>query len=71
MFKVTKVSNNMNRFQTDCNTNGYPNYLLARDTNIGEAMRSPTIKSDDKTPSSKLFNLKSHLQTTRQIVKNY
>jgi len=69
MFKLTKVSNNKNRFQTDYNTNGYSNYLLARDANIGEATRSPTIKADDKTPSSKLFNLKSPLHTSRQIVK--
>jgi hypothetical protein len=41
-------------FQIDCNTNGYSSYLLA-EANIGEATRNPTIKTDDKIPSSKLF----------------
>jgi len=26
-------------------------YLLAREANIGEAIRSPTINEDDRTPS--------------------
>lgn len=41
-------------------------YLFASDANIGEARRSPTMKADDKTPSSKLFKLKSPLYTRIQ-----
>lgn len=37
-------------------------YLLASDANIGEAARRPTINADDRTPSWKLFKLKSPLQ---------
>lgn len=37
-------------------------YLLASDANIGEATRRPTINADDRTPSWKLFKLKSPLQ---------
>jgi hypothetical protein len=48
-------------------TNGYSNYLLARDANIGQATRSPTRKADDKIPSSKLFKLKSPLHIRRQM----
>jgi hypothetical protein len=33
--------------------------LLAKEANIGEATRSPTMKADDRTPSSKLLKLKS------------
>lgn len=55
------------QLQIYCNTDGYSNYLLAREANIGEATRSPTIKADDKTPSSKLFKLKSPLHTKRKI----
>lgn len=36
-------------------------YLFANEANIGEATRSPTMKADDITPSSKLFNLNSPL----------
>jgi hypothetical protein len=43
--------------------NGY--YLFANDANIGEATRSPTIKADDRTPSSKLLKLNSPLHTIR------
>lgn len=42
------------------NTYGY--YLFVRAANIGEDTRSPTINADDKTPSSKLLNLKFPLQ---------
>jgi hypothetical protein len=31
------------------NINGH--YLFERDANIGEAIRSPTIKADERTPS--------------------
>lgn len=31
---------------------------MAADANIGDATRSPTIKADDTTPSSKLLRLK-------------
>jgi len=41
-------------------------YLFAREANIGEATRSPTIKADDRTPSSKLFKLKSPLYGSRE-----
>jgi len=37
-------------------------HLLAREANIGEAIRSPTINADDRTPSWKLFKLKSPLK---------
>lgn len=36
-------------------------YLFANDANIGQATRSPTMKAEDKTPSSKSFRLKSPL----------
>jgi hypothetical protein len=42
-------------------------YLFDRDANIGEAIRSPTIKADDRTPSSKLFNLKSPLHKSTKL----
>lgn len=38
------------------------NYLFANDANIGEATSSPTMKADDRKPSSKLFKLNSPLQ---------
>lgn len=44
---------------TASNTNRH--YLFVRDANIGEARRSPTIKADDRIPSSKLFKSKSPL----------
>jgi len=44
-------------------------YLFAREANIGEATRSPTIKAEDKTPSSKLFKLKSPLHKRRKIYR--
>jgi hypothetical protein len=34
-------------------------WLFAKEANIGEAIRSPTINADDKTPSWKLFKLKA------------
>lgn len=37
-------------------------HLFAKDANIGEATRSPTINAEDRTPSWKLFKLKSPLQ---------
>lgn len=39
-------------------------HLFAKDANIGEATRSPTMNADDKTPSWKLLKLKSPLQAT-------
>jgi hypothetical protein len=35
---------------------------LAREAKIGEAIKSPTINADDKTPSWKLFKLNSPLK---------
>lgn len=40
-------------------------YLFADDANIGDAIRSPTMNADDKTPSSKLSKLKSPLNLER------
>ena len=37
-------------------------HLFDKDANIGEATRSPTINAEDRTPSWKLFKLKSPLQ---------
>lgn len=37
-------------------------YLFAKDANIGEDKRSPTINADDRRPSLKLFKSKSPLQ---------
>lgn len=37
-------------------------YLLASEANIGDATKSPTIKAEDRIPSSKLFKLNSPLQ---------
>lgn len=39
-------------------------HLFAKEANIGEATRSPTINAEDRTPSSKLFKSKSPLQAT-------
>jgi len=44
-------------------------YLFANDANIGQATRSPTMKAEDKTPSSKLLRLKSPLW--KQMNQNY
>lgn len=46
-------------------------YLFARDANIGEAIRSPTINADDSMPSWKLFKLKSPLKETPLCKPNY
>jgi len=43
-------------------------HLLAKEANIGEATRSPTMKADDRTPSSKLLKLKSPLCKLKQIL---
>jgi hypothetical protein len=48
---------------THAKQDGY--YLFANDANMGEATRSPTIKADDRTPSSKLLKWNSPLHTIR------